>query len=319
MKYYLGVDLGGTNITVGVVDEKCSIIAKHSEPANAHRPFEEVVAAIAGAARDAARKASLSMSDIEYVGIGAPGSVNLKTNLLVNSNNFGWKNVPFHDELGKHFDLPFFVDNDANCAALGEAFAGAAKGYSDAVMITLGTGVGGGIIINKRIFSGSDTLGAETGHIMCVFGGELCTCGMRGCWEAYASATGLIRQTREAIEKHPDSLLRELCGNDPDKVEAKTAFDAMAQGDRVAAEVVDRYISYVGGGVGTLITIFRPEIFIIGGGVSNAGDALMKPLVEKAARSTFAADEADLPPIVLAKLGNDAGIIGAAMLGQMGQ
>ena len=316
MKYYLGVDLGGTNIVAGVVDENCKIIAKHSAPANAHRPFEEVVAAIATTAHDAAEKASLCMGDIAYVGIGAPGSVNQKTNLLVNSNNFGWKNVPFHDELKKHFDLPFFVDNDASCAALGEAFAGAARDYSNAVMMTLGTGVGGGIIVNKRIFRGGDHL-AEFSHFAFVFDGELCTCGLRGCLEAYASATALINQTREAIKKHPESLLCELCGNDLNCVEAKTAFDAMARDDQVAAQVVDRYISYVAGGVGSFITMFRPEVFIIGGGVSNAGDALLRPLAEKAAKAVFASDEVGIPPIVLAELGNDAGIIGAAMLGRM--
>lgn len=316
MKYYVGIDLGGTNIVAGVVDEDYKIIAKYSEPTNAGRAFEEVCASIANTAYEVTKKANLDMKDIKSVGIGSPGSISRKTNLIVYSNNLGWENVPFQ-AFEKHFDIPVYIDNDANCAALGEVLAGAARNYENACMITLGTGVGGGIIIDKKIFSGSDQLGAEPGHTIFVYGGEKCTCGLNGCFEAYASATALIRQIKEAIKKHPESLLNKLCSGDLNKVEAKTAFDAMDQGDEVAAKVVDQYISYVAAGVASMMSMFRPEVFIVGGGVSNAGDKLMKPLTEKTSTLTFTRNQAENPPIVLAELGNDAGIIGAAMLGDV--
>ncbi|MCL2221607.1 MAG: ROK family glucokinase [Oscillospiraceae bacterium] len=317
MKYYVGIDLGGTNIVAGVVDENYKIIAKYSEPTNASRTFEEVCASIANAAFEATKKANLDMGDIEAVGVGSPGCVNRKTNLLVFSNNLGWENVPFQDELEKHFAMPVYIENDANCAALGEVLVGAARDYENACMITLGTGVGGGIIIDKKIFSGSDRLGAEIGHTTLLYGGEICSCGLKGCFEAYASATALIRQIKQAIKQHPESLLNKLCEGNLDKVEAKTAFDAMDKGDDVAIKVVDQYISYVAAGVGSMMSLFRPEVVIVGGGVSNAGDKLMKPLTEKTKHLTFTRNQAENPPIVLAELGNDAGIIGAAMLAKM--
>ena len=316
MKYYVGIDLGGTNIVAGVVDENYNIKAKYNEPTNASRGFEEVCASIANAAYEAVKKANIDMKDVESVGVGSPGCVNRNTNLLVFSNNLGWENVPFQDELEKHFDVPVHIDNDANCAALGEVLAGAARNYENACMVTLGTGVGGGIIIDKKIFSGSDRLGAEIGHTTLLYGGEVCSCGLEGCFEAYASATALIRQIKQAIKQHPESLLNTLCDGNPDKVEAKTAFDAMDKGDETAAKVIDRYISYVAAGVGSMMTLFRPEVVIVGGGVSNAGEKLLKPLSQKTDGMTFTRNQAENPPIVLAELGNDAGIIGAAMLGR---
>jgi len=315
MKYYLGVDLGGTNIVAGVVDENYNILAKHSVPTAPSRGFEKVNESIATTAFEAAKKANVDMAQIESIGVGSPGCVDRKTNLLVFSGNLNWSNVPFQAELEKHFDIPVYIENDGNCAALGEVLAGAARDFESACMITLGTGVGGGIIIDKKIFSGSDRLGAEVGHMVLIHDGERCTCGLNGCFEAYASATALIRQINQAIKNHPDSLLNTLCGGDLSKVEAKTAFDAMKQGDEVAEKVIDKYISYVATGVGSMMTIFRPEVFLVGGGVSNAGDKLIKPLIEKSSRLTFTRDQAENPPIKLAQLGNDAGIIGAAMLG----
>ena len=186
-------------------------------------------------------------------------------------------------------------------------------------MITLGTGVGGGIIMGKEIFNGCDGMGAEIGHTKLVCNGIRCTCGQYGCFESYASATALIRQTKDAIRTHPDSLLIKECGGDLDKADARTAFDAMRKGDATAAQVVDQYISYLAAGLSTLITIFRPQVIIVGGGISNEGDTLLRPLNEKVFTSTFAAEEIGVPPVVAAKLGNDAGIIGAAMLGKQTQ
>lgn len=316
MKYYVGIDLGGTNIAAGVVDENCRIVVKHSVKTRAGRPFEEIVADLAGAAYRAVELAGLTMDSVESIGLGTPSCINPKTRLLVNANNLDWRNVPLPAELQKHFDLPVFIRNDADCAALGEVLAGAAKDYEDALMVTLGTGVGGGVIMGKEIFNGCDHMGAEIGHTKLVFGGVQCTCGQYGCLESYASATALIRQTRQAMEEHPESLLWEQCGRDPGSVDARTAFDAARRGDHTALQVVDRYIAYLAAGLSTLIVIFRPQVILIGGGISNEGSYLLEPLNRKIYTSTYAAEQVGVPPAVAATLGNDAGIIGAAMLGR---
>lgn len=314
MRYYVGIDLGGTNIVAGVTDETGHILKKYSMKTNANQPFEALVADIAGTAHKVVELAGMTMQDISSVGLGTPSLINPHTNLLVNANNLGWRNVPLPAELGKHFDVPLFIRNDADCAALGEVMAGAARDYDNALMITLGTGLGGGVIINKKIFNGCDHMGAELGHTKLVFQGVQCTCGQYGCVESYASATALIRQTREAIAEHPESLMRELCGGDLSRVDARVPFTAARQGDPVGMAVVDRYISYLAAGLSTFIVIFRPEVIIIGGGISNEGDFLLKPLNEKMFQCTYAAEEIGIPPAIGAQLGNDAGIIGAAML-----
>lgn len=250
------------------------------------------------------------------VGLGTPSCINPHTGLLVHANNLHWRNVPLREELEKHLPLPLFIRNDADCAALGEALAGAAKEYEHVLMVTLGTGVGGGMIMGKQIFNGCDHMGMEIGHTKLVFQGVQCTCGQYGCFESYASATALIRQTREAMEQHKDSLLWKLCGGDEAAVTARTAFDAARQGDPVGQALVDRYIAYLAAGLSTLIVLFRPQVILIGGGIGNEGEALLQPLRLQMAQSTYAAEEIGVPPVRSAALGNDAGIIGAAMLGR---
>jgi len=314
MKYYLGIDLGGTNIVAGVVDESYNIIVKHSEKTPVGLSFPDTVAVIAETAKIAVDKAGFRLEDMQSVGLGTPSCINPETNLLVHANNLGWINVPLYDEMKKHFNIPLFIRNDADCAALGEVLAGAAKDYNDALMVTLGTGVGGGIILNRKIFSGCDNMGSEIGHTKLVFNGVQCTCGQYGCLESYASATALINQTKEAIKNHPESVLNELCGGDMSLVNAKTAFDGMRQGDETAIKIVDQYISYLAAGLSTLICIFRPKVIILGGGVSNERETLLTPLQEKLVLNTFSGTEIGVPPVIIAKLGNDAGIIGSAML-----
>jgi glucokinase len=315
MNYYIGIDLGGTNIVAGVVDENYAIIAKRSIPTKLDESFETIVASIANTALEAVAAAALTMSDIKGIGIGTPGSIDKKTNLLLKSNNFGWWKVPFPAEIQKHFpDTPVFIDNDANCAALGEVVAGAAKEYKNAVMLTLGTGVGSGIILDNKIFSGCDNMGAELGQTIIVYDGEVCSCGQKGCLEAYTSATALIRQTKEAIKNNPDSIIHSLCGGDMNNIEAKTVFDAMALGDKTAEKVVEKYISYLAAGVISIINVFRPDVIIIGGGVSNAGDAILKPLNLIISEKACTSKNVGGPPAIIAKLGNDAGLIGAACL-----
>ncbi|MBE6870285.1 ROK family protein [Ruminococcus albus] len=314
MKYYIGIDLGGTNIKAGVVSEDFEIVAKTSCKTNLPRPGEEICADMAKVALEAVKEAGLTLDDIEAVGIGTPGTANSETGVIEYSNNLGFLNFPVVELMKTHIDKPCYVENDANAAAYGEFVAGAAKGANDAVCITLGTGVGGGIIINKKIYSGFNFAGAEIGHTVINVDGPQCTCGRRGCFEVYSSATGLIRMTNEAIAKHPESILKEEA-DDHGKVSARTAFNAMRRGDAAAKQVVDDYIRYLACGIANTINIFQPDILCIGGGVCNEGDPLLLPLKELVAKEVYTRNSEKNTEIVIAKLGNDAGIIGAAFLG----
>jgi glucokinase len=314
MKYYIGIDLGGTNIKAGVVSEDFEIVAKASCKTNLPRPGEEICADMAKVALEAVKEAGLTLDDIEAVGIGTPGTANSETGVIEYSNNLGFLNFPVVELMKTHINKPCYVENDANAAAYGEFVAGAAKGSNDAVCITLGTGVGGGIIINKKIYSGFNFAGAEIGHTVINVDGPQCTCGRRGCFEVYSSATGLIRMTNEAIAKHPESILKEEA-DDHGKVSARTAFNAMRRGDAAAKQVVDDYIRYLACGIANTINIFQPDILCIGGGVCNEGDPLLLPLKELVAKEVYTRNSEKNTEIVIAKLGNDAGIIGAAFLG----
>lgn len=314
MKYYIGIDLGGTNIKAGVVSENFKIVAKASCKTNLPRPGEEICADMAKVALEAVKEAGLTLDDIEAVGIGTPGTANSEAGVIEYSNNLGFLNFPVVKLMKTHIDKPCYVENDANAAAYGEYIAGAAKGANDAVCITLGTGVGGGIIINGKIYSGFNYAGAEIGHTVINVDGPQCTCGRRGCFEVYSSATGLIRMTNEAIAKHPESILKEEA-DDNGKVSARTAFNAMRKGDAVAKQVVDDYIRYLACGIANTINIFQPDILCIGGGVCNEGDPLLLPLKELVAKEVYTRNSEKNTEIVIAKLGNDAGIIGAAFLG----
>lgn len=313
-KYYLGLDVGGTNLVAGVIDEGYHIVSKTRMKTRADRSIDEITADMASVSEAAIAEAGLSYDDFSSWGIGMPSCVNPANNLLVHANCFGWKNVPIYDYLKHRMPLPVYIANDANCAAYGEALAGGARDYTDAIMLTLGTGVGGGIILGKKIYPGSDNMGAELGHTKLVFDGELCTCGQRGCLEAYCSSTALIRDTRRALAGRHDSLIWTLCEQDEARVDGEMVFSAAKAGDPLGVELIDRYIRYLAGGISSFITIFRPQVIILGGGLANAGDFLITPLNERLRESTFAAAEIGLPPVVRAELGDDAGLIGAAFL-----
>jgi len=314
MKYYLGIDLGGTNIAVGVVDENYKIVSKESIPTNAGRSVEKIVEDIFLLSKRVAEKANIAFDSFSSWGIGMPSYVNPKTHLLVHANNLGWINLPIYDYLRKHTSLPLYIENDANCAALGEALAGAAHDFDNVIMITLGTGVGGGIILNKRIFSGCDLMGAELGHTKLIYDGETCTCGQKGCLESYCSATALIRQAKDGMRQHVDSRMWNMCDRNLEKIDGKMVFDASRHGDPLAKKLVEQYIEYLSCGLSTFVTIFRPERIILGGGLIGADDLLFEPLNKRLYDNTFAASEIGVPKIVKAQLGNDAGIIGAALL-----
>lgn len=313
--YYLGIDLGGTNIAIGIVDEDYKIVKKGSTPTLSERDLEEVVKDIASLSMKLLNEANIDVSEIAHAGIGSPGSIDPVNGVVISSNNIRMYNYPIVDVLKKYLPIEnIYVDNDANAAALGEAMGGAAKGAETAIMVTLGTGVGSGIIINGKIFGGFNHAGGEIGHMVIEHDGAQCTCGRKGCWEAYSSATALSRMTREKLAETPDTLMWELVGGDINKASARTAFAAMKQGDKAGKEVVDKYISYLACGITNIINIFQPNVLCIGGGVANEGPYLLDPVIEIAEKDQFTAGNELKTKICIADLGNDAGIIGAAAI-----
>ena len=315
MKYFLGIDLGGTGIKTGIVNEKFEIMGRGSVATQMPRPADLIMDDIAKACRMAADDAGVSIADISQAGIGSPGTINTRDGILEFSGNLDMHNYPMREAIQQRLGLgcTLYMENDANAAAVGEAIAGAAKGAKNAICITLGTGVGGGIIIDGKVFSGTNFAGGELGHMVIKMGGEYCTCGRHGCWEAYASATALISQTKAAMKKHPESAMWQIAGS-LDNVNGKTPFDAKDMGDKTGAAVVRQYIRYVACGLTNVINIFQPDIVCVGGGVCRQGENLLGPmrkLIEKERFSKYSKKQAEL---VTAKLGNDAGIIGAAFL-----
>ena len=316
MQYYVGIDLGGTNIKAGVVTSEGVILNKKSIKTNVNRTMEEIVSDMGRLATEVIAEAGLSKTDVAAIGIGSPGTPDNKTGYLVYANNLPFNMTPMRKIIRRIIDLPVYIDNDANCAAMAESVAGAAKGASDSVTITLGTGIGSGVIINHRIFSGFNQAGAEFGHTTLVVGGVPCTCGRNGCFEVYGSATALIRMTKEAALANPPSKLNDLIAEKDGKVNAKVAFDAMRMGDDTASQVVETYIEYLSDGLANVINAYMPEILVIGGGVCNEGDPLLIPLREKTMSKPYFGPGVRKTEIRLAEMGNDAGIVGAAMMGK---
>ena len=280
MANYVGIDLGGTNIKAGVVTDEGKLLNKVTCKTNADRPMEDIIHDMGRLAADAVKDAGLEVSDIEAIGIGSPGTPDNDEGLLVYSNNLPFVMAPMRKLIREVIDLPVYIDNDANCAAMAEAVAGAAKGAKDSVTITLGTGVGAGVIVDGKIYSGFNQAGSEFGHTVLVSGGIECPCGRKGCFEQYASASALARMTREAAEKNPDSLLNKVY-EQQGEWNAQIAFIAMRDGDETAKEVVDTYTSYLADGLANAINAFMPEVLVVGGGVCNEGDPLLIPMREK--------------------------------------
>lgn len=312
MKYRIGIDLGGTAIKAGVVDENFNVVCSHTQLTS--HDFDTVIRDLAATAETVAAKVGLKVSDFPCVGVGIPSSVNPITKRLVFANNTGWRDMPIGEELEKLLKVPVYIGNDANCAVIGETLAGAAKGKDSVVMITLGTGVGGGIILNGKLFVGGDGMGVELGHTPLVHGGNACTCGIVGCFEAYASVTALINQAKKAMAEHPESLLCKAAEENGGQLNGRIIFDCAHADDPTALAVVDEYEEYLAHGIGGLITTFRPEVFLVGGGLSAQGDYLLDAVNKKLGRYVYSSDIIGIPPVLKATLGNTAGTIGAAYL-----
>lgn len=311
--YTIGVDLGGTNIAVGIVNEELKLVKKGSVP-TPKEPLA-IVNAMADEIKALLSECGIPVSDVAYVGVASPGIVDRAKGEVVYANNIAFRHFPLAKHLTEQVAVPaVYLENDANAAALGEAKAGAARGVSDSIMITLGTGVGGGIIIDGRVYMGFNCAAGELGHIVIEKGGQPCSCGRRGCWEAYSSATGLIRMTREKMEYAPTSLMHELAKKEG-KVSGRTAFDAMRAGDTAGAAVVDEYLSYLACGLTNMVNIFQPEILVIGGGIAGEKENLLAPLRPYLEKECYGGGVVRTTELKIAELGNDAGIIGAACLG----
>lgn len=316
MAYYIGVDIGGTNIACGIVNDSCEIIARSKIKTNSSGnslAYKDVLKVIKSAVIAACKEAGIEVSEARSIGVGSPGVCNSESGVVENCSNLGFDNSPVKADLENEFKIPVYLDNDANAAAFGEFMSGAAKGAKNAVVITLGTGVGAGIIIDKKIYRGSNFAGGEIGHTVIVVDGVQCGCGRRGCFEAYSSATGLVRMTLKAGEENPQSLINAIIKEDG-RCSARTAYKAMKAGDAVGKAVTDDYVKYLACGITNVINTFQPEILCIGGGVCNEGDILLDPLREAVAEQVYSKNSAKNTEIVVCSLGNDAGIIGAAML-----
>ncbi len=312
--YYIGIDLGGTNIAAGLVNELGKIVDYQTIATNKARGVEAIVQDMVELCNTMIRKSNLKKEEIHSIGIGVPGFVDSEKGLVVYATNLDIKDFPMGPVIEKKLEIPVYLGNDADCAALGEITSGIAKGCLNAIVITLGTGVGGGIIINGKIFSGSFPGGGELGHEVIVQNGRQCPCGRKGCLEAYASATALTQDAKAAALAYPDSLLSQLTLGDITQMDAKIPFDAAAQGDEIGQQVINEYIGYLATGITNLINIFKPEMIVLGGGVAKQKENLTKPLTEMVKKEVYAGDLRT--KIKVALLGNDAGIIGAAMLGK---
>ena len=313
--FYIGVDLGGTGIKAGVVDEQGKILAKASCPTGVERGYGPVIADMAKLCLEALEKSGHSLDEVKAIGIGIPGIQDPATGLVPFCTKLGWHEVPLVEAMHKYIDKPVFVGNDATVAGLAEAVAGVSASVKTSVFVTLGTGVGGGIIIDGKPYSGPHGVASEIGHMITVVGGELCTCGNRGCWERYASATAIIREGRRFAEAHPDCAIAKAVDGNLDRIEAKTVIDLAKAGDPDAAKLFDDYVTHLCVGLVNLINLYDPEIIALGGGVSHAGQFLLDAVNAKLPQMVFY-KTMPYARVELARLGNDAGIIGAAMLGK---
>ena len=314
MKRYLGIDLGGTNIAAGLVTEDGDLLYKASVPTRSQMGHKQVIADMIALCRQVMAESGASPDGIASIGIGAPGHIDRARGVVVFAGNLGFAQVPVCGPISQALGLPTYIENDANCAALAESFVGAARGAKDSITVTLGTGIGGGILIGGKINTGAYGGGGEIGHIIICMDGELCTCGCRGCWEAYASATALIRQAKAAAAQSPQSLLVKNAAGDLASITGKAVFDAAEQGDETARAVITAYLRYVAVGLANLIDTLEPETIALGGGICAQGERILGPIRAMLEQLVFGG--VLKTNIVVAALGNDAGIIGAAMLGE---
>ncbi|WP_083180329.1 ROK family protein [Paenibacillus yonginensis] len=308
----IGVDIGGTKVSCALVGENKTILSKVSFDTGGGRPYTDVLHDVANSVYSVLDQTGYRLDDVEAIGLGCPGILDQQKGEVIYSNNIAWENVPLVKTLQKYVPKEIYVDNDANCAALGEYLCGASQGTSSSITVTLGTGVGGGIILGGSIHSGFNSAANAIGHMVIVSGGMPCTCGRKGCWESYASITALVRMAEEMAEQFPDSLLAEVKKRSG-PFNGKNIFNAARQNDPAALKLLDKYYYFVSEGIIDLINVFQPQMIVIGGGISSEGDYLLLPIIANVKKGVYC-KQVPLPQITIAKLNNDAGIIGAAYL-----
>ncbi len=311
---YIGFDVGGTGVQVGIVNEMGEILCKGNMVTRTDIPVADQIKAMADCALETLDRSGYTLEDVKSLGAGIPGVVDPRTGHIAFCPNLGWKDVDFAGEMRKHIAKPVFMDNDATVAGLAENVAGVSAGAHSSVFLTLGTGVGGGIVIGGKVWSGFHGVGSEIGHMVIALDGNQCNCGNRGCLERYCSATAIILAAREAVKECPDSAVLVKAEGDPARINAKIVFDAAKEGDALGVKLFNDYVKALANGIVSIINFLDPEVIALGGGVSRAGDFLLNALREEVDKLIM---YKTLPysRIELAKLGPDAGIIGAAMLG----
>ena len=314
--YTIGIDVGGTNLKAGLVDAQYRIAAVEKMPLRWESP-EKFAADLAALSNGLIAQKGIAREEVAAIGVGLPGQVDPTGTVVVRTVNIPIRNLPLADLIRRQWEVPIFLGNDADCAALGEFYHFEDRSIKNLILVTLGTGIGTGVILNGKIHRGVNGCAGEGGHMVIVSDGVLCTCGRRGCWERYSSASGLIRMTKEEMERCSDSAMWTEAAMDMERVDGRTAFEAAKKGDAAAKRVVDQYIRYLADGVTNLINLLQPEVICIGGGLSNEDDAyLLHPLQKRVEELRYDKDAPSHTQIVKAKLGNDAGIIGAALLGR---
>ena len=311
----IGIDLGGTGIKAGLVDERGNILYKLSCPTLVERGHEAVIHDMAQLSLRVIAESGHDLSEVASIGIGIPGIMDQATGVVPFCTNLAWHNVPLVKLLQQEIDKPVYVNNDATVAGLAESVAGVSAGTRSSVFVTLGTGVGGGVILDGKVFMGEHGVATEIGHMITVAGGEMCSCGNRGCWERYASATAIIREGRRFAEAHRDCALFRAVNGNLDQIEARTVIDLAKAGDPDCEKLFDNYVYHLTVGLINLINLYDPEIIALGGGVSKAGTFLLDKVNALLPEMIFFKTMPHAR-IELARLGNDAGIIGAAMLGR---
>lgn len=310
--YQVGFDVGGTNLKVGVVSDGMEIVASRNVAFPKGKNYEAIAALMAVQVNDLAKEMGLAASEFKSIGIATAGSINAEGTIILNAHNLGFHDVPMVDEMHKHFpQIPVYLANDADAAALAELHAGAFRGKKTAVLLTLGTGVGGGMILGGRMFKGGMGRGNELGHMIIQQGGPICTCGNKGCIESLCTATWLIQQGRKVIVEHPISLIHEKAEGNMDRVTAKIVMDSAKEGDTIAKDIFNTYVDSLSSAIVSLVVLMDPEVVALGGGVSLAGDFLFDPVRELVKQKSFFKTYHEIVP---AQLGNTAGMIGAAML-----
>lgn len=311
----VGFDVGGTNIAVGVVDDAGTIVARRSTPFPTGKPYQEVADIMVGQIVDMARELNMGMEQFSAVGVAVPGSIDPACQRVMHAYNLQFHDVPLRSAIQALLpsSVPVYLANDADAAALAELYAGAFRGCKTAALLTLGTGVGGGLIMNGRMFHGGMGHGVELGHMILAHNGPMCTCGTKGCVESLCTATWLVQQGRRSVIDYPNALIATQVQGDMDRVSAKLVIDSAKAGDAIALEIFSRFVDQLGSALCSIFVLLDPEVIALGGGVSLAGDFLFEPLRENVKRKCFFEEYGQILP---AQLGNDAGIIGAAMLGK---